>query len=207
MSDTDQDQAMLDRAFDLGEQGRGLTSPNPFVGCVIVNEGAVVGEGRTEPPPGAHAEVVALRAAGAAATGATAYVTLEPCNHTGRTPPCSAALIEAGVSRVVVALSDPNPAAAGGAAALRSAGVKVVTDAAADRARQQHEVFLHTTATQRPFVIAKTASSLDGYVADRAGDVQVDHRTRGAGAGTSPSCRGRRRHHRQRDRTGRRPGP
>jgi diaminohydroxyphosphoribosylaminopyrimidine deaminase / 5-amino-6-(5-phosphoribosylamino)uracil reductase len=162
--------AHLDAAFALGERARGRTSPNPFVGCRLVGaDGVVVGEGWTQPPPGPHAEVVALAAAGAAAAGATAYVTLEPCDHTGRTPPCSRALAGAGVARVVAALADPHPAAGGGAATLRAAGVEVVLDADAERARGVHEVFLHGLATGRPFVVAKAAASMDGYLADAGG--------------------------------------
>ncbi|MEE8603438.1 bifunctional diaminohydroxyphosphoribosylaminopyrimidine deaminase/5-amino-6-(5-phosphoribosylamino)uracil reductase RibD [Euzebya tangerina] len=163
------DRAMMDRAFDLGERGRGRTSPNPFVGCVIAQGEQIVGEGWTQPPPGPHAEIVALEQAGAAARGAAVYVTLEPCAHIGRTPPCTDALLAAGVARVVIALTDPNPVAAGGVATLVDAGVAVDQDVAVERATRQHEIFLHTVRTARPFVIAKTASSLDGYVADHAG--------------------------------------
>lgn len=164
---------LLSRAFDVGERARGRTSPNPFVGCVIARDGAVVGEGWTQPVGGPHGEIVALRRAGAMARGATAYVTLEPCDHTGRTGPCSAALIEAGIARVVAALADPNAEAAGGAARLRAAGVEVVLDAAPARARRVHEVFLHGLAhPDRPFVVWKSATSLDGFIADHLGASQ-----------------------------------
>lgn len=165
------DAAWLDRAFAVGERGRGRTSPNPFVGCVLVApDGAtVVGEGWTRPAGGLHAEAVALAGAGEAARGATCYVTLEPCDHIGRTPPCSQALVDAGVARVVAALADPDPLARGGGARLRAAGIAVDLDAAPDRARRQHEVFLHGLAHARPFVVAKVASSLDGFTADHRG--------------------------------------
>ncbi len=163
------DLSRLDRAFALGERGRGRTSPNPFVGCVLVAGQQVVGEGWTQPPPGPHAEAVALAQAGEAARGATAYVTLEPCAHVGRTPPCPEALIAAGVRRVVAALADPNPIAGGGVDRLRAAGIAVDVDVAADRARRVHEVFLHGLTHDRPVVIAKTASSIDGYIADHTG--------------------------------------
>ncbi len=162
----------MDRALQVAERARGRVSPNPFVGCVIVSDGRVVGEGATQPPGGPHAEVMALAAAGEHARGATAYVTLEPCDHTGRTPPCSLALIDAGVSRVVIALADPNPVARGGADRLRAAGVQVDLDVAPDAARRQNEVFLHGLSAGRPFVVAKTASSLDGFIADRDGRSQ-----------------------------------
>ena len=168
-----QDRAHLDRAFALGEHGRGRVSPNPFVGCVVVAaDGRVVGEGWTQPPGGPHAEAMALAAAGDLAAGATAYVTLEPCNHTGRTGPCAAALVDAGVSRVVHALADPDPVAGGGGATLREAGVEVVGDVAADRARRTHEVFLHGVAAGRPFVVWKVAMSLDGRTVDHEGRSQ-----------------------------------
>lgn len=163
----------MDRAFDLAERARGRVSPNPFVGCVIVGPGdEVVGEGWTQPPGEPHAEIIAVQQAGPAARGATAYVTLEPCDHTGLTPPCSTALVDAGVARVVIALSDPNPIAAGGVERLREAGIGVDVDVAPARAARQNEVFLHAIATGRPFVIAKTASSLDGFIADHAGTSQ-----------------------------------
>lgn len=169
---SDRDARHLARAFDLAERARGRVSPNPFVGCVIAQGDDVVGEGWTRPPGGSHAEVVALAAAADRAAGATAYVTLEPCDHTGRTPPCSQALIDAGVARVVVALTDPNPLAAGGAGRLQAAGVTVVTDAEPARASRQNEVFLHGLVHARPFVIAKIASSADGFTADHRGRSQ-----------------------------------
>src|SRR5690606_6455756 len=119
------DHAFMARALRLAQRAAGTSAPNPAVGCVLVRDGRVVGEGFTQPPGGPHAEIVALRAAGADARGATAYVTLEPCDHTGRTGPCSAALIEAGIARVVCAVLDPNPVAGRGGDPPRAAGVDV----------------------------------------------------------------------------------
>ncbi|MGI9018839.1 MAG: bifunctional diaminohydroxyphosphoribosylaminopyrimidine deaminase/5-amino-6-(5-phosphoribosylamino)uracil reductase RibD [Euzebya sp.] len=169
---SDDDHQYLNTAFELAEQGRGKVSPNPFVGCVIVADQQVVGQGFTQPPPGAHAEIQALAQAGSRAHGATVYVTLEPCAHHGRTPPCAQALIQAGVGRVVIALADPHAAAAGGAEQLQQAGITVETDVATVRAARQNEIFLHNVATSRPFVIAKTAISMDGFIADQAGASQ-----------------------------------
>ncbi|MBW3602902.1 MAG: bifunctional diaminohydroxyphosphoribosylaminopyrimidine deaminase/5-amino-6-(5-phosphoribosylamino)uracil reductase RibD [Actinobacteria bacterium] len=153
------------RALALAERGRGRTSPNPLVGCVVVCDDVVVGEGHHDRAGGPHAEVVALRAAGALARGATVYVTLEPCDHTGRTGPCTAALLGAGVARVVAAVADPGPIAGGGAARLRSGGVAVDVGCLGDEARRQNEHWLHAAATGRPFVVVKAAVSLDGRIA------------------------------------------
>ena len=166
---TSVDEAHMRRALELAERGRGRTSPNPMVGCVLVADGRVVGEGWHRRAGAPHAEVEALRAAGPAARGATAYVTLEPCDHHGRTPPCSLALIEAGVARVVIATLDPNPRARGGAARLRQAGVSVTSGVLEAAARAQNEAFLTNQLHGRPFVLYKTAMSLDGKVALAAG--------------------------------------
>jgi diaminohydroxyphosphoribosylaminopyrimidine deaminase/5-amino-6-(5-phosphoribosylamino)uracil reductase len=160
------------RALALAERGRSTVSPNPLVGCVIVAHDQVVGEGWHEVAGGPHAEVVALAAAGAAARGATVYVTLEPCAHTGRTAPCVDALLRAGVSRVVVACDDPNPPAAGGAEILRDAGVTVHNGLLRAQAERQNEVFFHGLRAQRPFVWLKSAVSLDGRVAAADGSSQ-----------------------------------
>lgn len=152
----------LARACELAERGRGTTSPNPLVGCVLVRDGSVVGEGFHERAGGPHAEIAALRQAGDAARGATAFVTLEPCAHTGRTGPCVEALAAAGVSRVVVGLPDPNPEAAGGANVLRRSGIDVVF---ADDAKPFAELdveWLHRQRTGRPYVRVKVALTLDG---------------------------------------------
>lgn len=166
------DAALMNRALELADLGRTTVSPNPLVGCVIVRDGEVVGEGFHERAGAPHAEVLALRQAGDRAAGATVYVTLEPCHHSGRTGPCSAALIEAGVGRVVAAVADPNGAAAGGAEALRAAGVEVHVGVLAEQARRQNEVFFHGICTGRPFVVAKSAVSLDGRIAAADGTSQ-----------------------------------
>lgn len=154
------------RALELAERGRGRVSPNPLVGCVIVNEGQIVSEGWHSQAGEPHAEAVALFEAGPAAAGATAYVTLEPCDHHGRTPPCTDALIQAGVRRVVIAALDPNPQVNGaGAERLRQAGIEVVTGVLQDEANLQNEVFRTNQLLGRPFVLYKTAMSLDGKVA------------------------------------------
>lgn len=157
-----QDEGHMARALDLAERGRATARPNPVVGCVIVRDGQVVGEGWHERAGGPHAEVVALEAAGDAARGATAYVTLEPCAHAGRTGPCANALIAAGVARVVYATADPSPDAGGGAAVLEAAGVEVVGGLLQGRAAAQNEVFLHAARLGRPHVTLKLAQSLDG---------------------------------------------
>ncbi|MCB8933611.1 MAG: bifunctional diaminohydroxyphosphoribosylaminopyrimidine deaminase/5-amino-6-(5-phosphoribosylamino)uracil reductase RibD [Chthonomonadaceae bacterium] len=153
----------MDRAIALSR--RGYPAPNPRVGCVIVRDGEIVGEG-FHPYAGApHAEVFALREAGDKARGATAVVTLEPCAHTGRTPPCAEALIEAGIKEVVVAVRDPNPRAAGGGAWLERHGISVTYGIRAQRAASANEVFLQAHALGRPFVVAKAAMTLDGRIA------------------------------------------
>ena len=166
------DGALMRRAIVLAEHGRTTVSPNPLVGCVIARDGEIVGEGFHARAGGPHAEVVALRAAGEVAAGATAYVTLEPCAHSGRTPPCTQALLAAGVSRVVVALQDPHPVAGGGADLLRAAGVRVDLGCCEEEARLQNAVFLHGLATSRPFVVIKAAASLDGRIAAADGTSQ-----------------------------------
>ncbi|MBS3967556.1 MAG: bifunctional diaminohydroxyphosphoribosylaminopyrimidine deaminase/5-amino-6-(5-phosphoribosylamino)uracil reductase RibD [Truepera sp.] len=165
---TAQDAQYLRRALELAEQGRGRTSPNPLVGCIVVREGVVLGEGWHERAGGAHAEVRALQQAGDA-RGATVYVTMEPCAHQGRTPPCSEALIAAGVSRVVFAANDPNPLAAGGAARLQEAGIAVLSGVLQDEAERQNEAFFTVQRRQRPLVLYKTAMTLDGKIATRTG--------------------------------------
>jgi diaminohydroxyphosphoribosylaminopyrimidine deaminase / 5-amino-6-(5-phosphoribosylamino)uracil reductase len=158
------------RALELAERGRGLVSPNPLVGAVLVRDGEIVGEGWHEGPGRPHAEIVALDAAGPRARGATLYTTLEPCSHFGRTPPCAPRLIEAGVRRVVAAIGDPNPMVDGGGfSMLRDGGVAVEHGTAAREALAQNEAFLKHVRTGLPFVVLKMASSLDGKVAARDG--------------------------------------
>ena len=154
----------LERALELAERGRGTTHPNPVVGAVVVRDGEVVGEGWHERAGGPHAEVVALEAAGERARGATLYVTLEPCTHHGRTPPCVDRVLAAGVARVVAGSLDPNPKARGGVERLRAGGVEVeVVDSF--EARRQNEAWRTWAALRRPFVTYKVAVTLDGRVA------------------------------------------
>jgi diaminohydroxyphosphoribosylaminopyrimidine deaminase/5-amino-6-(5-phosphoribosylamino)uracil reductase len=161
----------MQRALALALGAPEPTSPNPTVGAVVVVDGHIVGEGVTEPPPGAHAEVVALRAAGEKARGATLYVTLEPCNHHGRTPPCTQAIIDAGIAEVHYAVADPDPnVAGGGRAALEAAGIRVVEGEGEAEARRINEAFFKHRTTGLPFVIAKFVASLDGRIAAASGD-------------------------------------
>ncbi len=154
------------RALALAAEGLGSTSPNPSVGCVVLDAaGTLVGEGRTAPPGGPHAEVVALRAAGGRAHGGTAVVTLEPCDHTGRTGPCTTALLAAGVTRVVVAVRDPDPVAAGGIGTLRAAGVDVESGVLAAEAMAGNVAWLTAVGRGRPYLIWKYAATLDGRAA------------------------------------------
>jgi diaminohydroxyphosphoribosylaminopyrimidine deaminase / 5-amino-6-(5-phosphoribosylamino)uracil reductase len=159
--------AAMHRALALAETVRGRTCPNPPVGAVILGaDGTLAGEGATQPAGGPHAEIGALTGAGAGAAGGTAVVTLEPCAHTGRTGPCAQALIDAGVVRVVYAVTDPNPEATGGADLLRAAGVEVVSGIEAEVAeRGALRPWLHAIRTGRPFVTWKYAATLDGRVA------------------------------------------
>ena len=154
----------LERALELAERGRGTTYPNPVVGAVVVRDGEVVGEGWHQRKGEAHAEVIALEAAGERAKGATLFVTMEPCAHHGSTPPCTAAVLAAGVARVVAGSLDPNPEAGGGLDLLRAAGVET-EDANSLAARIQNEAWRVWVAAKRPFVILKLALTLDGRVA------------------------------------------
>lgn len=161
------------RALRLARRGLYSTRPNPRVGCVIVKDGAVVGEGFHHDAGGPHAEVEALRAAGELAAGGTAYVTLEPCSHHGRTPPCAPALIQAAVARVVYAVQDPNPRVAGGGASwLREAGIAVTGGVLEHEARRLNRGFFSRFERGRPFVCLKLAMSLDGNVALAGGESQ-----------------------------------
>jgi diaminohydroxyphosphoribosylaminopyrimidine deaminase / 5-amino-6-(5-phosphoribosylamino)uracil reductase len=160
------DQEFMARALELAAKGRGLASPNPMVGAVLVRDGNVIAEGFHTYDGLRHAEIIALEAAGENARGATAYVNLEPCSHTGRTGPCSRALISAGVERVVAAMIDPNPAVAGrGLKELRAAGIQVdcsCTSGACAEARRLNEAFAWWIRKRRPLVTLKTALTLDG---------------------------------------------
>lgn len=159
------EQAMA-RAVELAARGLGRTAPNPVVGCVVLDAaGIVVGEGWHDRAGGPHAEVVALADAGEAARGGTAVVTLEPCRHTGRTGPCTTALLEAGIARVVVAVPDPTETAGGGADLLRRKGVDVVEGVGREAAEHGNRAWLHAVTTGRPWVTWKLASTLDGRTA------------------------------------------
>ncbi len=160
-------------ALQLGRRGMGRVWPNPAVGCVIVTHGRIVGRGWTQDGGRPHAETVALAQAGEDARGATVYVTLEPCAHHGKTPPCAEALIAAGVARVVVALGDPDGRVAGrGIAMLEQAGIAVETGLLADQARADHAGFLSRITAARPFVTLKLAGTLDGRIATASGESQ-----------------------------------
>ena len=168
---TDIDRRWTVRALELAERGRGAVEPNPLVGALVVRNGACVGEGWHQRYGGPHAEVHALAAAGDAARGATLYVTLEPCCHHGKTPPCTDAVLRAGVSRVVAAMADPFPQVAGrGAALLRAAGVAVEVGLCEPEARRLNAPYLKLLATGLPYVHLKWAMTLDGKIATRTGD-------------------------------------
>lgn len=166
-----QERAWMRRALALAVRGRGSVEPNPMVGCVLVRNGRIVGEGYHRRYGGPHAEVEAIRAAGRSARGATAYVTLEPCCHFGKTPPCTDALIAAGVRRVVVAMRDRFPPVSGrGVGILRKAGINVAVGLCQDEARRLNAPYLKLKSTGRPWVILKWAQSIDGKIATRTGD-------------------------------------
>lgn len=158
-------------AIELAENARGKCSPNPFVGCVIVKDEEIVGEGFTQPWGQDHAEVQALKQAGELANSADLYVTLEPCSHYGKTPPCAKAIIEAGIRRVFVGITDPNPQVSGkGIAMLEEAGIEVKYNLLAAEITRQLEYFLTYMKKERPFVFIKSAVSLDGKIADDCGN-------------------------------------
>lgn len=158
------------RALLLARRGWGRTAPNPMVGAVVVRDGRIVGEGWHAEFGGPHAEVVALEVAGERARGADVYVTLEPCGHHGKTPPCTDALIAAGVRRVIVAVPDPSPDAGGGAERLRAAGIEVVTGVETERARELNAPFFFAfTGQPRPYITLKLALSMDGAIAPGGG--------------------------------------
>jgi diaminohydroxyphosphoribosylaminopyrimidine deaminase/5-amino-6-(5-phosphoribosylamino)uracil reductase len=169
---SDFDERMMRRALELAAQGTGQVSPSPLVGCVIVSsDGRIVGEGFYLYEGIKHAETIALEQAGELARGATAYVSLEPHSHQGRTPPCTEALIHAGITRVVASIDDPNPLVSGkGFAALRAAGVELQTGLLEREATRLNETYLHSVRYARPFVHLKLACSLDGKIATRTGD-------------------------------------
>ncbi len=164
------DQVWMQRCLDLAREAEGRTSPNPMVGSVVVQAGEVLGEGYHPGAGHPHAEVFALRAAGDRARGATLYVNLEPCNHTGRTPPCTEAILAAGIRRVVVGMIDPDPRVAGGGVErLRQAGLEVIVGVEETACHQLNEAFIHSIQQQRPFGILKYAMTLDGKIATSSG--------------------------------------
>ena len=167
------DRQFMQMALDLADQARGATSPNPLVGAVVVQGDTIVGRGYHEAAGKPHAEVNAIEDAGAAAQGATLYVTLEPCNHFGRTPPCTHKILAAGIERVIIAMADPNPDVTGGGAAyLRDKGLSVSLGMCARRALRQNDWFVKYIRTRQPFVTAKCAATLDGRIAASSGDAR-----------------------------------
>ncbi|AGB40858.1 2,5-diamino-6-hydroxy-4-(5-phosphoribosylamino)pyrimidine 1'-reductase [Halobacteroides halobius DSM 5150] len=165
------DQQYMKQALRLAKQAQGRTSPNPLVGAIIVKEGEIIGQGYHHYAGGAHAEVNALEDAKEEVVGSTMYVTLEPCTHYGKTPPCTETIIEAGIKRVVIAMKDPNPKVAGqGVERLRRAGVEVDVGLLAVEAKELNEIFIKYITTKRPFVILKNAVTLDGKIATKTGD-------------------------------------
>ena len=166
-----QDAAFMQLALDLAKQGEFTTTPNPSVGCVLVKDGEVVGKGFHAKAGEPHAEVMALREAGENARGATAYVTLEPCSHFGRTPPCAKGLVQAGVSKVIAAMCDPNPQVAGkGLQILSDAGIESAVGLLEENAEQLNKGFLKRMRTGKPFVQLKLAMSIDGKTAMASGE-------------------------------------
>ena len=157
-------------ALNLAKKGQGYTSPNPMVGAVVVKNGDVVGRGYHHAAGDAHAEVEAIEEAGTKAEGATLYVNLEPCNHTGRTPPCTRTILQAGIRRVIMAMADPHTKAGGGAAFLRQHGIDVLSGVCEKQALRLNEAFVKYVRTGCPFVILKCAATLDGRIATRTGD-------------------------------------
>lgn len=160
---------LMQRCLQLAVKGAGRTAPNPMVGAIVVNNGQIVGEGFHPQVGQPHAEVFALQAAGAAAQGGTLYVNLEPCNHTGRTPPCTEAVLQAGIAKVVIGMKDPNPKASGGIERLQAAGVAVVTDVETAACERLNEAFIHRMRHHRPLSILKYAMTLDGKIATDTG--------------------------------------
>jgi diaminohydroxyphosphoribosylaminopyrimidine deaminase/5-amino-6-(5-phosphoribosylamino)uracil reductase len=158
-------------ALALAKKGEGFTSPNPMVGAVIVKDGKVVGKGYHQAAGKAHAEVNAVEDAGNLAKDATLYVTLEPCNHTGRTPPCTEKIVSAGIRRVVAAMTDPNPEVKGGGLDyLEHCGINITSGVCEAQAKQLNEAFIKYVGSKRPFTIVKCAATLDGHIATKTGD-------------------------------------
>lgn len=165
----DDDAKYMRSALALASKGRGRTAPNPMVGALVVRGGTIVGRGHHAAFGGEHAERIALREAGDRARGATLYVTLEPCTHTGKQPPCVEAVLASGIVRVVLAVRDPNPAAGGGVERLRAAGIEVMVGPEEAAVRELNAPFFHSFASDRPWVTLKLAVSVDGAIADAVG--------------------------------------
>ena len=165
------DKKYMQRALDLAQQAKGDTSPNPLVGAVIVKEDQIIAEGYHHQAGGNHAEINALQDADEEVVGATMYVNLEPCTHFGKTPPCSNAIIEAGLDKVIIAMKDPNPKISGaGVEKLQEAGIEVEVGLLEEKAKELNEVFIKYITTDLPFVILKNAMTLDGKIATKTGD-------------------------------------
>lgn len=189
MSANGQDRLFMRKAIRLAAKGAGKTSPNPLVGAVLVKGGAIVGQGWHEVLGGAHAEVNAIADAGGAATGATLYVTLEPCNHHGLTPPCTEAVLKAGISRVVCGMKDPNPDVAGGGSGhLRQMGIETVTGVLEQECRALNQPFIKFVTTRLPYVKLKAAATLDGFIAGARGDSKWISNERSRGFGHRLRC-------------------
>ena len=168
-----EDEKYMLLALDLAQKGSGFTSPNPMVGAVVVKDNRIVGKGYHAAAGQPHAEVNAIEDAGLEAREGTLYVTLEPCNHTGRTPPCTEKILATGIRRVVVAMRDPNPDVKGGGLAFLSEnGIEVTSGVCEDAAARLNEVFIKYARTRRPFVTIKCAATLDGRIATRTGDAR-----------------------------------
>lgn len=167
----EKDYSNMDIALSLSKRGLGNVSPNPAVGCVIIKDGKVISTGRTQPGGRPHAEIVALNAAGENAKGATAYVTLEPCSHYGKTPPCAEAIIKAGIKKCVISMIDPDPRVSGrGVKMMQDAGIEVISGCREEEARIINRGFLLHTMENRPLVTLKIASTLDGKIATSTGE-------------------------------------
>jgi len=165
------DERYMEYALELAEKGSGFTNPNPLVGAVIVKDGRIVGQGYHQYYGGPHAEVNAFENANEDVEGATMYVTLEPCSHYGKTPPCVDAIVERGIKRVVIGMEDPNPLVSGrGVKILQEEGIEVVTGILEDRCIIQNEIFIKYITTKKPFCIFKSAMTLDGKISTRTGD-------------------------------------
>ncbi len=165
------DKSYMTMALGLAKKGKGFTSPNPMVGAIIVKNDQIVGKGYHQAAGMAHAEAIAIDNAGVLAKDSTLYVNLEPCNHEGRTPPCTEKILAAGIRRVVVAMNDPNPDVKGGGIDyLESQGINITVGVCEDRAKRLNEIFIKYATTKRPFSIIKCATTLDGRIATRTGD-------------------------------------